>query len=79
MMMDSQKVHQAGCTLSVRLRDGMGVGATPAAWGGFTPFLWQAQDGESRHGRDRTTGGGSRRWRDRLVKWLEEIFCEVVK
>ncbi len=36
-MMDSQKIHQAGCTLSVRLRDGMGVGATPVAWGGFIP------------------------------------------
>jgi hypothetical protein len=61
-MMDSQKVHLTGCTLSVRLRGGMGVGATPAVWGGFIP-----------------PGGGSRRWPDRLVKWLEETFCEVVK
>ena len=31
--MDLEKVHQAGCTLSVH----PGAGATPAAWDGFTP------------------------------------------
>jgi hypothetical protein len=49
IVMKSPKVHLAGCTRSVRLRDGVGVGATPAAWGGFTslprPFD-QAQGGE---------------------------------
>jgi hypothetical protein len=40
-MMDSQKVHHAGCTLSVH----PGVGVEP---GGFTP-----PGGGSRHRRDR--------------------------
>ena len=31
-LMESQKGHLAGCTHSVRLKDGMGVGATPVAW-----------------------------------------------
>ena len=66
-MMDSQIVHLTGCTLSVRLRNGMGVGATSAAWGGSTLFLRQAHDGESRHGRDRP------------YRKLEETFYEVVK
>ncbi len=44
--MDSQKVHLAGCTRSVRLRDGMGVGATPKAWGGLGSLPRQARDGE---------------------------------
>ncbi len=54
MMMDSLKVHQAGCTLSVH----PGVGVEP---GGFT-----------------LPGGGGEAI-PRLVKWLEETFCEVVK
>jgi hypothetical protein len=46
--MDPQKVHKAGCMLSLRLKDEMGVGATPAAWGGFN-----SPGGGSRFQRDR--------------------------
>ncbi len=45
-MMDSKKVHQSARAGQA----GDGVGATPVAWGGFTPLLRQAQDGESRPG-----------------------------
>ena len=41
-LMDSEKVHQAGCTPSVH----PGAGATPSAWGGFTSLPRQARDGE---------------------------------
>jgi hypothetical protein len=52
--MDTQTVHQTGCTRSVH----PGVGVEP---GEFT-----------------SPGGGSRPGRDRLAKWLEEIFDEVI-
>ena len=41
ILMDSQKVHQA-----VPPPAGLGVGATPAAWDGFTSLPRQARDGE---------------------------------
>jgi len=78
-LMDSRVVHQPGCTLSVH----PGVGATPMAWGGFTSLLRQAPFDRAQDRRDgepvEPLEGESRQGRDRLVKWLEEKFYEVIK
>jgi len=63
ILMDSQKVHQA-----VPPPAGLGVGATPVVWGGFTSLPRSRRGG---------TGGGSRLRRDRPSDGSKRLLARL--